>query len=160
FDTAFAGFVDGVERQIEGRSRAPVAADFELLAVRPRMLNHGMGYYGRYFTDVGQAIPSLADADLDQYRASEIAFGHGGFLGDQIAGVTNWMRLHAPEYWLMQALQSRYADAPLASAVYDVGGVPRDLESAIRQGADLDRARLTLVYDGGPTVRVNRDASG
>ncbi|MBI5482504.1 MAG: hypothetical protein HY906_26850 [Deltaproteobacteria bacterium] len=51
FDSYFAGAVDAVERQIEGRSRAAVAPDYELHAVKPRMLNHGLGYYSRYFTD-------------------------------------------------------------------------------------------------------------
>ncbi len=159
FDTWFAGPIDGVERQVEGRSRSAVAPDFELLAVKPRMLNHGMGYYSRYFADFGQLTSDLADVDLDQYRATEIAFGHAGFLGDHLSAVPNWLRVHGPEYWLMQALQTRYAEAPIDHVTYDAGGVSLDLESALRAGVALDRARITNSFTGGLTVHVNRDAA-
>ena len=79
FDTHFAGFVDAVERQIDRRSRALVAPLYELVAIKPRMFNHGMGYYSRYFPDAGQQALHEAQADLDQYRASEMAFGHAGW---------------------------------------------------------------------------------
>jgi len=158
FDSYFAGSVDAVERQTERRSRAWVAPDYELLAVKPRMFNHGMGYYSRYFTDSGQQNPTLGQADLDQYRASEIAFAHAGFLGDGIEGVPNWMRLHGPEYWLMQALQSRYADEEIESVTYDDAGTLRDLEEMLRVGTPLATARVRLEFANGLVVSVNRDS--
>ncbi len=161
YDTYFAGAVDGVERQTERRSHAWVVPDHELAAVKPRMLNHGLGYYSRYFADSGQRTPTLAEADLDQYRATEIAFGHAGFLGDSLEGVTNWLRIHGPEYWMMQALQSRYADVAVSSVRYqDGGGSAVDLETALRAGLPLGRARVSIEYGSGLKVAVNRDASG
>ena len=124
--------MDGVERQIDRRSRAEVVPLYELAAVKPRMLNHGMGYYSRYFPDPGQEAPPVGEADLDQYRASEIAFGHAGFLGGSLAGVRSWLRLHAPEYWLLQALQSRYTDAEIEDIAYFDGAAYHDTESALR----------------------------
>ncbi len=159
FDSHFAGFVDAVERQIDLRSRAYVLPLFELLAVKPRMFNHGMGYYSRYFFDAGQKTPAIEEADLDQYRASGIAFGHAGFLGGSISGVGNWFHLHAPEYWLMQALQSRYADAAIAEVAYFDGETFRDTESALRARLPLACARLRLAYANGLVVYVNRDAA-
>jgi hypothetical protein len=159
YDSYFAGYVDAVERQTEGRQRAQVAPDYELRTVLPRMLNHGLGYYSRYFVGAGQETPDISEVDLDQYRASEIAFGHAGFLGDSISGVRNWMHLHAPEYWLVQALQSRYADADLLDVAYFDQGGWMDLEAALRNRLDLSRARLRISYDDGLVVYVNRDSS-
>lgn len=158
FDTYFAGAVDGVERQIESRRRAIVAPDYELSVVRPRMLNHGMGYYSRYFVEQAQANVSLQDVDLDQYRASEIAFGHAGFLGDSVSGVPNWMQVHAPEYWLLQALQSRYADAVLQTVAYESNGQTMGLEEALRANLDLSGAHLRVDYESGLSVWINRDS--
>jgi len=121
------------------------------------MLNHGMGYYSRYFVDAGQETPPLDQVDLDQYRASEIAFGHAGFLGDGIAGVRDWLALHAPEYWLIQALQSRYADAECKEIAYFDGSGFCDTETALRRKLPLAQARIRLSYSGGLVVFVNRD---
>ncbi len=156
FDTFFAGAVDAVERQTERRRFARIDPEFELLCVRPRMLNHGMGYYSRYFAPFAQETPDVAAADLDQYRASEIAFGHAGFLGDSIDAVPDWLSLHAPEYWLLAALQARYAEAPLLEVQYHNGNAFVSLEDALRAGLDLSRARLRLAYQD-LTVFVNRD---
>lgn len=158
YDSYFAGHVDAVERQTEGRMRARVLPDYELRVVRPRMFNHGQGYYSRYFVGAGHETPALEETDLDQYRASEIAFGHAGFLGDAIAGVDNWMHLHAPEYWLMQGLQSRYAEAGLDEVSYFHQGGWLDTEQALRARLDLSRARLRIRYDNGLVVYVNRDS--
>jgi hypothetical protein len=161
FDSYYAGAVDGVERQTEGRRAAAVAPEYELRVVKPRMMNHGLGYYSRYFTDQGQGDVDYDEAALDQYRASEIAFGHAGFLGDSLGGVTPavLLRHFAREYWLVQALQTRYAEAAPVRITYDDGGTSRTLGEAWRAGTDLAAARITVEYEGGLTVRVNRDAA-
>jgi len=156
FDSFFAGAVDAVERQTERRRFARVIPDFEILCVRPLMLNHGMGYYSRYFVSYGQTTPDVAEVDLDQYRASEIAFAHAGFLGDSIGGVADWMSLHAPEYWLLQALQTRYGGAPYLGASVESQGSFISLGQALRDELDLARARLRLQYQD-LTVFINRD---
>ena len=161
FDSYYAGAVDGVERQTEGRRAAAVAPDYELRVVKPRMMNHGLGYYSRYFTDQGQANVDYDETALDQYRASEVAFGHAGFLGEGLNRVTPavLIRHFAREYWLLQALQSRYADAAPVRILYDHGGTFRTLGEAWRAGVDLVAARLRIEYEGGLTVHVNRDAA-
>ncbi|MBN1771068.1 MAG: hypothetical protein JXB32_07405 [Deltaproteobacteria bacterium] len=161
FDSYYAGAVDGVERQIEGRHAAPVAPEYELRVVKPRMMNHGLGYYSRYFTDQGQENVDYDEAALDQYRASEIAFGHAGFLGDGLGGAApaTLIRHFAREYRLLQALQTRYAEAVPVRITYDDGGTPRTLGEAWRAGTDLAAARIAVEYEGGLTVRVNRDAA-
>lgn len=81
FDTYYVGVVDSFERRLEGGAAGPVIPDYELRRVQPLMANHGVGYYARFFPELrGQATidPSLVNWDL--YRATQIAFGHAGFL--------------------------------------------------------------------------------
>ncbi|NOZ85430.1 MAG: hypothetical protein GXP49_04040, partial [Deltaproteobacteria bacterium] len=159
FDSYFAGHVDAVERQVEKRAWSLVAPDYELLSVRPLMFNHGMGYYARFFVASGQQPVSTDDVDMDHYRATEIAFGHAGFMGDGVNGVRDWPDFHAPEYWLMQALQEKYSEAGLVSVKYFDGSNFVDLEQALRSRLDLEHARLEITYDNGLKVYLNRDFS-
>ncbi|MBI5482505.1 MAG: hypothetical protein HY906_26855 [Deltaproteobacteria bacterium] len=103
--------------------------------------------------------PTVAQLDVDQARATQIAFGHAGFLGDSVADVGHWIRLHAPEYYLMQALQSRYADATVAGVQYHDGSAWHGLQSALRARLPLERARLEIGYAAGPRLWVNRDSA-
>jgi len=160
FDSVFAGLVDAVERQTEGRRFALVAPEYELLIVKPRMLNHGLGYHSRYFVPGAQATPAPDQYDLDQYRASELAFGHAGFLDDGASISANGiMREHAFEYWLVQALQRRYADATPTAVRYQGPSQLLDLGAAVRAGLDLRTARIRIDYDNGLQLWVNRDAA-
>lgn len=158
FDTFFAGAVDGVERQVEGRWQSLMAPDYELQNIKPRMFNHGMGYYARYFEDEARVVPSLDELDMDRYRATELAYGHAGFLGDGVRGDPSWLDLHVPEYWLVQAVQSRYADRAVFEVAYWDGTGFLDLETALRNRLALDRAKLRITYSG-LTLWVNRDAA-
>ncbi len=159
FDSFFAGHVDAVERQVEGRRWAQVIPDYELTCIKPLMLNHGMGYYSRYFTPYGQQPIQASDLDLDQYRASELAFGHAGFLGEGVGGVNDWLALHAPEYWLVQAVQTEIADAPFSGTLYFDGQEFIQLGQALRDRMDLSRAKLKISYTNGASLWINRDSS-
>ncbi len=158
FDSYFAGAVDGVERQVERRWRARVVPDFELLAVKPRMLNHGMGYYSRYWVESASRRPRPGQNDLDQYRATEIAFGHAGFLGDDTAGVLKLGPL--PRAGVLAdagqqratPMRRRWRSPSMTAAP---GATP---EGALRADSPLERARLKVEYAGGLVVQVNRDS--
>ncbi len=159
FDSFFAGWVDGVERQIEGRWNSLVAPDYELTSIKPSMLNHGMGYYARYFSDQPHQLPNVAQIDMDRYRATELAYGHAGFLGDGLLGDPSWMDLHVPEYWLVQAVQSRYANADVTEVAYWDGTGFLDLESALKADLPLRRAKVQITYDNGLVLWINRDSN-
>ncbi|MBN2359086.1 MAG: hypothetical protein JXR83_06505, partial [Deltaproteobacteria bacterium] len=151
---------DAVERQTEGRRYAQVSPEYEIMIVKPRMLNHGLGYHSRYFVSGSQATPALDQYDLDQYRASEMAFGHAGFLDDGAGLSTNGiMREHAFEYWLVQAVQRHYAEAAPVAVRYHDGSAFVDLGAAVRAGLDRRRARLVVEYANGLQLFVNRDAA-
>jgi hypothetical protein len=166
FDTCYAGFVDGVERGLDGGAEAPVIPDYELRVVRPLMFNYGVGRYSSFFrTGPGQA-PAPRELDWDLYRATEIAFGHGGYLstagvkqedparwapcGDLLQAVT--------EYYLLQPLQSQYATASVEEIQYHHLGSWLTLADAMRAGVDFVQAQLRIAYGNGLTIYVNRRA--
>ena len=68
----WAGCCDGVEAQVAGGEDHLPLVDFDLLKLHPQMVNHGMGYYERWFRR-GYAMRWGGDAgsmeQLDKYRA-------------------------------------------------------------------------------------------
>jgi hypothetical protein len=169
FDTYYAGVVDGFERPLDGRASGPVIPDYELRRVQPLMANHGVGYYGRFFNEIhGQAPIDPRQVSWDLYRATEIAFGHAGFLSTaQIPApaLGPWapmgsMREAFGEYYLMRAVQERLMLTPLLRIDYHQAGEFYDLAGALRAGFDLAQAQLRITYEGGLTAFVNRHARG
>ena len=153
-----------MERQIEGRREALVIPDHELSVIRPLMANHGMGYYGRYFVESGQGQVSPSDADWDQYRATEIAFGHAGFIGDaNLDGDLTYpmgsLVQVLSEYNLLQPLQSQYLAETPASVSYRQGDQMLGLSQAIHVGVDFANAQVRITYGNGLDLAVNRHAT-
>lgn len=158
YDSFFAGYVDGVERQVDGRLNAPIIPDFEIFAVQPLMVNHGMGLPSRFFVGVGQESIDPDEANWYRYRAFEIAFGHAGFLGEGFDFESLDFPLvyyHFPEYYLMQATQSRYLNASAQQVLYWSGAEYMTLSEALIQEYDFQTARVHISYDNDTNVIVN-----
>lgn len=148
----WSGLLDGVEAQFgqgwrDGQgTTAPLMTDFDLLKIHPLQLNHGMGYYERWWDrgpGAGRSLLSL----LDQYRMQEVAFGHEGFLGGDA-----W---HDPalawlETRLMTPLTAKTATARVVGIDYGVGGRWADASAVVRAGGDFSRVRVR--WDNGVTV--------
>jgi len=148
-----AGIFDGGCNHGLDTYRTPIAVAFELLKVHPKMSNHGFGYYERwlpwgYQYNWGSYI--MTDRELDKYRATEVAFGRTGFIGQQLM-----RHPHAVvrEYYLMQAFGRAYTGRQVRQLAYyaDDGGWI-DAGTAARYG---DLSRLRAIYDGGQEVYVN-----
>lgn len=151
----WSGYLDGVEAQFgqgwrdgQGTS-APLLVDFDLLKIHPLQLNHGMGYYERWWEhgpDKSRGLMSL----LDQYRMQEAAYGHQGFLGGEAwhdAGLS-WLESH-----LLPPLTSRAALAsPIAIDYFDGAGW-KDTTATAKAAGDWSRVRVR--YDNGLTVWAN-----
>ena len=66
-----------------GEDHVPLL-DFDLLKLHPQMVNHGMGYYERWFRrgyDIRWGHDAGSMEQIDKYRAQELAYGHAGFVG-------------------------------------------------------------------------------
>lgn len=150
----WSGLLDGVEAQFgagwesnQGMA-APVMVDFDLLRIHPLQINHGMGYYERWWgTPTWRGMPPMVV--LDQYRMQEVAFGHAAFLG----GAT-WNNLPFAwlEHHLVTPVARRYAAVSPTGIRYFVGGRWVDPTAAAKAGAwDTVRVR----YSNGLTVTAN-----
>jgi hypothetical protein len=179
----YAGYCDGVERELVGGEDGLVIPDFELRCVQPLMANQGMGYYGRFFgTEKRQVNAFPTDADHDFIRSRSIAYGHTGFISDTLAAGPKYINLFplgsktfrldqiVKEYYVLQALQSRALDGPVLSVTYDDGGIPKSLGTKLRElatsttdQAAFDAAvrsffyspRLRIQYENGLLLFVN-----
>jgi hypothetical protein len=148
----WSGCLDGVEAQFgsgwaeQGGRTAPLLVDFDLLKIHPLQLNHGMGYYERWWTSGNTLPPLLA---LDQYRMQEVAYGHQPFLG-----APAWARVPLAwlEYHLTTPVSARYATAAPARIEYEVDGRWRDATAAAK-AAQWQRVRVG--YANGLTVTAN-----
>lgn len=148
----WAGLCDGVEAQVNGGEDHEPLLDFDLLRLHPQMVNHGMGYYERWFRAgyghrFGHDTGTLEQ--IDKYRAQELAYGHAGFVGS--AQVTNvqWV---AREHHLMHPVQRLYGNARVTAVGYEVGGrlVPAGVAWAVG-----DTRRQHIAYESGLRLWVN-----
>ena len=160
----WSGLLDGVEAQFgqgwrDGQgTTAPLFTDFDLLKIHPLELNHGMGYYERWW-DRGPGGDRSLLSLLDQYRMQEAAYGHEGFLGGDAWHDPGLARL---EVRLMTPLTARTALAHPVAIDYWVNGRWTDASGAIRAGgapAAGGFSRLRVRWDNGLTVWANGGAS-
>jgi hypothetical protein len=148
----WAGLCDGVEAQVNGGEDHTPFLDFNLLKIHPQMVNHGMGYYERWFRrgyNHAWGRDSGSVEQIDKYRAQEIAYGHAGFIGNAQTGNVQWV---AKEHHLMHAIQRLTGTAKVTGIHYDIDGHWMTGSAALAIGNTL-RQRIT--YDSGASVWVN-----
>ena len=150
----WAGRCDGVEAQVAGGQQHLPCLDFDLLKLHPQMVNHGMGYYERWF-ESGYAMRWGQDAgtpeQIDQYRAQELAYGHAGFIGNAQTANVQWV---AKEHHIMHAVQALYGTAKATEIGYEIDGLFVSASVALVAG---QRSHQRIKYDNGLTVWVNWD---
>ncbi|TAN36916.1 MAG: hypothetical protein EPN23_07305 [Verrucomicrobia bacterium] len=154
----WSGWLDGVEAQFgtgwpeRDGMNAPLAVDFDLLRIHPLQINHGQGYYERWYGKTppwGGGMPMVA---RDQYRMQEIVYGHIGFLSQGLwrePGAA-WLEQH-----LMTPVTSRHADQRVSDIRYFVNGQWADATAAAK-ARDFNRVRIT--YANGLTITANNAA--
>ena len=93
-----------------GEDHSPFV-DFDLLKLHPQMVNHGMGYYERWFRNgynLRWGHDSGSMEQIDKYRAQELAYGHAGFIGEAETDNIHWV---AREHHLVHPVQRLYGTA-------------------------------------------------
>jgi hypothetical protein len=148
----WAGLCDGVEAQVAGGEDHAPFLDFDLLKLHPQMVNHGMGYYERWFRAgyehrFGHDTGTLEQ--IDKYRAQELAYGHAGFVGAAQVDNVQWV---AREHHLVHPVQRLYGNACVSAILYEVAGrlVPAGVALAVG-----DLRRQHIAYDSGLRLWVN-----
>ena len=148
----WAGLCDGVEAQVEGGEDHVPLLDFDLLKLHPQMVNHGMGYYERWFRN-GYSLQWGYDAgaveQVDKYRAQEVAYGHAGFIGSAQTANLQWV---AKEHHMMHPVQRLAGAAKPTEICYEIDGQFVSAGVALAVG---ERRRQRVRYDSGLTVWVN-----
>jgi hypothetical protein len=148
----WAGLCDGVEAQVAGGRQHLPFLDFDILKLHPQMVNHGMGYYERWF-ESGYALRWGQDTgtpqQIDQYRAYELAYGHAGFIGSAQTANIQWV---AKEHHIMHAIQALYGTARATEIGYEIDGQFVSGGVAMILG---QRSRQRITYDNGLTLWVN-----
>ncbi len=150
--THHAGLFDGGCNHGVDTFRTPAQVAFELLKVHPKTSNHGFGYYERWLPwgyGPGWHSYVMTDRELDRYRATTIAFGRTGFIGQQLMKNPHGV---VREYHLMRAFGRAYTGKPLRRLAYFADGGWIDAATAARYG---ECARLRATYEGGQEVYVN-----
>ena len=148
----WAGRCDGVEAQVNGGEDHTPFLDFDLLKIHTQMVNHGMGYYERWFRkgyshEWGRDSGTMEQ--IDKYRAQELAYGHAGFIGNAQTDNIQWV---AREHHLMHPVQRLYGTAKPAEIRYEVDGQLVSASVALAAG---DTSRQCIRYAGGLTLWVN-----
>ncbi len=157
YDWVHSGCLDGVEAQVGGKG-ARFFVDFVLQKVRPQVINHGVGYYERWSLgyDKGDWMLQAPDpTDMDDYRITEIAYGHAANIGGQVNRI---IELAAKEYYMVRPLTQHQVDAHVAEIMYHDGTAWLTPSQAILRKSDEVR-RVRVTYDNGLVIHVNRSGA-
>ncbi len=148
----WAGRCDGVEAQVAGGEDHAPLLDFDLLKIHPQMVNHGMGYYERWFRrgyEHAWGYDTGSMEQIDKYRAQELAYGHAGFVGAAQVSNLQWV---VREHHLVHPVQRLYGTARPTSIRYEVDGRLVTASAALAAGSTL---RQRIQYQGGLSLWVN-----
>ncbi len=151
----YAGIVDGNYGQMiphnQGHRTEPVV-DFELLKTHPLCTDFGMGAPNMYYPRHGGAWTqdhTRLSPYFDKFHVSTIAFGHIGYLACEW-GFDGTLK----SYYLLQALQQRYAMVPVEQIRYFDGKQLVDTSTALLTDA-YKRRQIHVRYSNGLDVWCN-----
>jgi len=148
----WAGKCDGVEAQVAGGEHHVPFLDLDLLKLHPQMVNHGMGYYERWFErgyNHQWGVDTGTVEQIDKYRAQELAYGHAGWIGAAQVDNIQWV---AKEHHLVHPVQRLYGTAKAMEIAYEVDG--KFVTASVALVLD-ERWRQRIRYDSGLTLWVN-----
>jgi hypothetical protein len=170
----YLGYIDDVEAQINTGSdsifgyRAPLLVDFDLRKLRPKAIVHGVGYYQRFFApeSYDQLWKRFSRDSVLSYIATELAYGHAGFIPDDRMLVTSVVEHALFEQEYVYPIQKAYADATPTTILYNTSEneLVNASEYINRYGATFDNigssafmSQVRIEYSNGVIVCVNRN---
>jgi len=133
-------------------SKEPLNVAFDLMKIHPLECDIGMPWTSGFFKEPGWDKPENIDRSIDHFIAATIAYGHIGWLVEEIHGIERTCR----SYYMLQQLQKRYAMCKPAKIEYiDSNGKTYTPSQAIASGIIGDSV-LHVVYENGLNVYVNQ----
>ncbi len=153
----YAGYVDGVEAQLDGRMGASTMPEFALFINKNAQYNNGLGYVGRYNQAEGFKLRSSPmDAYLsDRYRAQQVAYGHSGWLSFSYRWGRQTLAETLTEYHLARGYQHRIFSAPANTVSHYLNGQWLGLSEYIKNGGDVVNNVVKIELEDNTTVVVN-----
>lgn len=172
----YQGYADDIEARLELPNKyapgdtLPILVDFDMLKLRPKAFVHGVGYYPIFFTGSGDKAPRATKNIVLQYIATELAFGHGGYIPtpdltwDSNDSIINHAML---EYKYVFQVQKDYANAEPVEILYKDNDTLRTVSDYIRRypisykdiSSEDFMGQVKVIYNNGVIVCVNRHPS-
>ncbi|MHB1484249.1 MAG: hypothetical protein ACYCYI_06250 [Saccharofermentanales bacterium] len=156
-NSIYAGYIDGVEREIINGLQGDIMPDYELKYIRPLMANQGMGFHGRANPDRQEWKVQAAEYDWDKYNTMAIVYGHTGYINNTINNLTD--EIYAKTYYMFQAIQSQYLDTAVKvdeiSYLDSVTNWFLDLNEAAKTNYDFKKSKIHIKYDNGLEIYAN-----
>lgn len=186
------GYIDDVEAQINSGSLSPNGAvtpqgswmpllvDFDLLKLHDKTLTHGVGYIERFYADEDNTVhydKPYSKAQVLEYMATELAYGHGGFICtpgryvfvDGAYNPNGYVEVAQLEQRYVLPAQRLYANARPTSIRYHDPARNDEISASdyIRrypatfasQSSSNYMSQVRVIYDNGVVVCVNRHPS-
>jgi len=150
----WSGYIDSVEAQLGNvtGNESIYLVNYDLFNVHPYSVNHGAGYYERFFKD---KTSGYRPNEYREYRASEIAFGRIGFIPDLSKPTP--LKEQINEYYIMKNIQNQFANVSVESVLYPnttSGTVFVNLTDAYQTN---DFSQVKINYTNGLEVYVNKN---
>lgn len=169
----YQGYTDDIEARLIVPNKFapgntfPVIVDFDMLKLRPKAFVHGVGYYPLFYTAQDQQVPRVTKDIVLQYIATELAYGHGGYIPtpditwDQNDSIVAHAEL---EYKYVFSVQTDYANAVPEKILYNDHGTLKTVSEYIRDhpksygdiSNDEFMGQVMVVYSNGVIVCVDR----
>jgi len=163
----YQGYVDDIEARLilpsghEPGYNFPLLLDFDLLKLRTKTLVHGVGYYPIWMGEGNQA-PNWHQ--VLSYIATEIAYGHGSYLPDDMhtnGNLDEYIRHAQTEYYHVFEIQQYLNHATPISILYgDSLQTASDYIKSHPNFADIKdddfMGKVKVTYDNGIIIFVNR----
>jgi hypothetical protein len=171
------GYVDDVEAEIDSGGVGwtnsvtgqwlPLLVDFDLQKLHNLTLTHGVGYYERFYADTNSTAQYLtySNAAVLEYIATELAYGHGGFIPTPSL-LSNYVSTAKLEENYVFPAQRLYANAIPVSILYHDPTINDEVTASdyIRryphayytQSSSSYMSQVRVMYNNGAMVCVNR----
>ena len=169
----YQGYADDIEARIAIPNKSvngvnfPVIVDFDMLKLRSKAFVHGVGYYPIFYTNSDYKTPRVTREIVLQYIATELAYGHGGYIpSPDLTWYSNdSITAHAKlEHKFVYQVQNDYANSSPLKILYNDNDTLKTISDFIKSHpkdyaditSDNFMGQVMIVYKNGVIVCVNR----